>query len=70
MHLAALNDEPIKPQAVRLFDVFVYGPLLLILAAKPRRLSPIEKTALALIGAGTIAYNLVNFLTIERRSGT
>lgn len=69
MRLAALNDEPIKPQTVRLFDVFVYGPLLLMAAARRDPLPRFVKVSLALIGAGTIAYNLVNYLEIERRTG-
>jgi hypothetical protein len=44
-----LNSVPIKPQIVRLYDIFVYGPLLLAL------------------GAGTVVYNLRNYLEIERR---
>jgi hypothetical protein len=66
MRLGALNDLPIKPQTVRLFDVFVFGPLLLAAASRARPLDRFERVSLALIGAGTIAYNLFNYLEIER----
>jgi hypothetical protein len=62
-----LNDIPIKPQIVRLYDVFVYGPLLLMLGTRNRKLTDLEKIALIALGAGTVVYNLRNYLTIERQ---
>ncbi len=49
-----------KTQAVRLLDVFVFGPLMVRAAADQK--SPYFSTALTLIGIGTIAYNGVNYL--------
>jgi hypothetical protein len=63
----ALNSVPIKPQIVRLYDVFVYGPLLLLLATRKRKLADWEKLALLALGAGTVVYNLRNYLAIERQ---
>lgn len=62
-----LNSVPIKPQIVRLYDIFVYGPLLLFLATRKRKLADWEKLALLALGAGTVVYNLRNYLEIERR---
>ena len=49
-----------KTQAVRLLDVFVFGPLMLMSARDQK--SAYFSTALTLIGIGTIVYNGVNYL--------
>ena len=49
-----------KSQAVRLLDVFVFGPLMLV-AARDQQ-SKYFASALTLIGLGTIVYNGVNYL--------
>lgn len=49
-----------KSQLVRLADVFVFGPLM-IAAARSQR-STYFRTALTLIGLGTIIYNGANYL--------
>lgn len=55
-----------KPQSVRLIDVFVFGPILIALAFKRRKLSNTERIALGFIGAGTIFYNWNNYRKVER----
>ena len=54
-----------KPQSIRLFDVFLLGPLMIAFALKKQRLSNVQRLALALIGAGTVAYNWHNYRQIE-----
>lgn len=49
-----------KTQAIRLLDVFVFGPLMLMSARDQK--SAYFSTALTLIGIGTIVYNGVNYL--------
>ena len=49
-----------KSQLVRLLDVFVFGPLM-IAAARSQR-SAYFRTALTVIGIGTIVYNGANYL--------
>lgn len=50
-----------KSQAVRLVDVFVLGPYLLYVSTRPG-LSAFDRTALAISGVLTIAYNADNYL--------
>lgn len=54
-----------KAQAVRLLDVFVFGPLMLR-AARDQE-SKYFANALTLIGLGTIVYNGVNYLQNRKR---
>jgi len=55
-----------KGQNVRLFDVFLLGPWLIYLGARPGRgLSGIERAALVAVGAGTVIFNGQNYLRIE-----
>jgi len=49
-----------KSQLVRLLDVFVFGPLM-IAAARSQR-SNYFRTALTVIGIGTIVYNGIHYL--------
>ena len=57
-----------KTQTVRLLDVFVFGPFLLYAGTRPN-LSRAEKSFLLVIGAGTVIYNMVNYLAERERSG-
>jgi len=52
----------VKTQTVRLLDVFVIGPLLLVASARAVSLSRPERIALALTGVATIWYNGRNYL--------
>lgn len=54
-----------KTQMIRLLDVFVFGPLMIAGAVGQR--SKYFRTALMLIGAGTILYNGANYLTNVQR---
>lgn len=54
-----------KSQLVRLMDVFVFGPLM-IQASRSQQKSYF-KTALFLIGLGTILYNGVNYLETQKK---
>ena len=53
-----------KSQFVRLLDVFVFGPMM-IAAAQSQR-SNYFRTALTVIGIGTIVYNGVNYFQTKR----
>ncbi len=54
-----------KSQAVRLLDVFVFGPLM-IQAAKSQK-KEYFRTALTVIGIGTIIFNGWNYLINEKK---
>ena len=59
----------IKAQSVRMADVLVFGPLMLY--AGMGKATPMWlRAGMVIIGAGTIIYNLVNYLTIEKETGT
>ena len=57
-----------KTQAIRLLDVFVFGPLM-IQAGRSHK-SDYFSTALTLIGLGTIIYNGANYLQERQRIAT
>ena len=56
-----------KPQSLRIADVFVIGPLMVWGGLKLRDDNPVLGSALALMGAGTVLYNGRNWLRV--RSG-
>lgn len=58
-----------KSQAVRVLDVIVLGPLLMLMASRTRRLTPIERGALWWIGLGTVLYNAGNWWRIAHEDG-
>lgn len=49
-----------KSQDIRLLDVFVLGPFMVYAAAKGR-MNSTERLLLAIVGIGTIFYNLRNW---------
>jgi hypothetical protein len=58
---------PIKPQSVRLLDVAVIGPVMILAAlALPKERRALALT-LAVFGVGTVAYNASNYLAIRKR---
>ena len=58
-----------KGQGIRLFDVFLLGPWLVWLGARPRaELGGLERAALVAVGAGTIVFNGRNYLRNARRA--
>lgn len=67
---AVLEPTPgdVKAQGVRLADVFIFGPLMLY-AGLGRETPQWLKLGMILLGAGTIIYNLVNFMEISKRQG-
>ena len=56
-----------KTQWVRLVDILLYGPFLLILAMKEPtfELTEPQRMLLLFLGATTITYNLKNFLQVR-----
>lgn len=52
-----------KPQIIRLFDVFAIGPFMLYAAGK---LKGNDKTLMQVIGWSTIFYNGVNYLKVQQ----
>ena len=58
---------PVKAQYVRLLDVFLFGPVMIYAALYPNNMNATTRWALGIIGAGTILYNGMNYLEIERR---
>ena len=54
-----------KTQAVRLVDIFIYGPYLTYLAFQEEYVFSIaEKVFLLFLGATTVSYNARNFLKV------
>jgi len=54
-----------KSQAVRLLDVFVYGPFMLGVGLAAATLHPAARLGLAALGVGTIVYNARNYLRVD-----
>jgi len=59
------TERDIKAQSVRMADVLVFGPLM-IYAGLGRATPMWLRVGMVIIGAGTVLYNLANYLTIER----
>lgn len=58
-----------KTQMVRLVDIFAIGPILIFAGFRDRMSSyRILRALLIFIGAGTITYNLKNYLEIARQT--
>lgn len=55
-----------KTQCVRLVDVFLLGPFMMWAGYKSGALPTWAKWTLALSGLATVAYNLNNYLRIQR----
>jgi len=56
----------LKPQGVRLIDVFVLGPFMVWSAVELRRNSkPVSGYAMLLAGVATVLYNGHNYLEVE-----
>jgi len=51
-----------KPQSVRLFDVFALGPFMMWYAARSGKMPLPARALLMVFGAGTIFYNGRNYL--------
>ena len=55
----------VKPQYIRLVDVFALGPLM-IWASTSKDLPPWAKCALGLSGLATITFNGLNYLRLQK----
>jgi len=53
-----------KPQIVRLFDVFIFGPLIIKAASKAKGLTRFERRVIRASGWGTIIFNGWNYFKI------
>ena len=60
-----MHDEIVKPQWMRLLDVFVLGPFL-IYSGSTKKMHPVIKVGLIAAGTGTIIYNGANYLKIRK----
>lgn len=57
-----------KTQTVRLLDVFLFGPV--IMYAGTRKELPIWlRLSLLAIGAGTVVYNGLNYMKVDKEDG-
>ena len=65
--VVVVATEPVgKTQSIRLLDVLVIGPAM-IFAATRRRPPLWLSTAMVVMGAGTIIYNGLNYLAVEKQ---
>ena len=62
-----LNVPVGETQQVRLGDVFILGPGLILLGMKKTKLTAGERFFLITTGIGTVVYNLHNYYQEERR---
>lgn len=56
----------VKSQTVRLLDVFLYGPFLMY-ASTTKKLTSTTRIGLVSLGIGTIIYNWVNYVKIQKQ---
>lgn len=63
------TPSDVKAQAIRLGDILVFGPLM-IYGALGKETPQWMRAAMLVIGAGTILYNAINFVEIEKRKET
>ncbi len=50
-----------KSQAVRLLDVFVFGPFMIWAGVRASTLPDVARGGLVVLGLGTMGYNLRNY---------
>ncbi len=60
------DTDDIKAQGVRLLDIGVFGPLM-VLSAMNKKPPGWLKLAMVGIGVGTILYNAKNFLAVKNK---
>lgn len=53
-----------KTQAIRLLDIFAYGPFILYAATKQK--DELLKLGFLVIGISTIVYNAANYLEVAK----
>lgn len=62
-------DEAGKTQLIRLADILLIGPLM-IYSGTGKRMPPILRDALVVMGVLTIVYNGANFLARQKETST
>lgn len=62
------TPSDVKAQAVRMGDILLFGPLM-IMGAFGKEPPQWMRAAMLIIGVGTILYNAANFIEIEKRKG-
>jgi len=60
--------QELKPQGLRLFDVFIRGPYLIYLSNKKKNMTKNERKILMVMGISIIGYEGFNYLTIAGKS--
>lgn len=59
---AIIVNDVQKTQDIRLMDVFAIGPLMIWAGLSKKKLPPLVKNLMVVIGIGTIIYNFNNFV--------
>lgn len=59
--------DPIKPQGIRILDVWIIGPLMLYASTLLPKEKDLTRFALRSFGLGTIVYNARNYMVIKDR---
>ena len=62
------TPSDVKAQAVRMGDILLFGPLM-VMGAMGKAPPQWMRAAMLIIGIGTIVYNAANFVEIEKRKG-
>jgi hypothetical protein len=65
----AYTEPLVKSQHVRLLDVFVIGPLMIVGGVMLWKRSRVVAVPLAFFGLTTIGYNLRNYLKVREMEG-
>ena len=60
--------DPIKPQGIRVLDVWVIGPLVVYASTLLPKEKDLARVALRSFGIGTIVYNARNYLLIKEKA--
>jgi len=55
-----------KAQGIRLLDVYALGPFMIYFGVKAKKMPPWARAAMVMAGIGTVAYNLENYLKLEK----
>lgn len=60
-----LPEPVVKPQWIRLLDVFLIGPLMMAGGLALRKQKPAVGWPLAIFGLTTIGYNAINYYKVK-----
>lgn len=61
------TDDLMKPQNIRLADVFILGPFSIWFGLKAKEMPTLARVTLMAYGVCTIGYNGKNYLEIEEK---